>query len=165
MIHCTNLTWRYTALKWIVHPNIKICLKYIILPRCRWVCFLIITDLEKLFWTVFVSKWCFICAYFSPDSDRRNYLKLKTSWLVFLQTQLSLYTKKTDRPESCGLLVDYCYVFISCLNSYSDGTHSLQRIHWWASDVRLHLSKIVQICFSEPSKLIDILDCLMVSTI
>ncbi len=24
----------------------------------------------------------------------------------------------------CGLLVDYCDVFISCLNSYSDGTHS-----------------------------------------
>ncbi len=31
--------------------------------------------------------------------------------------------------------VDYCDVFISCLNSHSDGTHSLQRIYWWASDV------------------------------
>ncbi len=28
--------------------------------------------------------------------------------------------------------VDYCYLFISCLESHSDGTHSLQRIHWWA---------------------------------
>ncbi len=27
--------------------------------------------------------------------------------------------------------------FISCLNSYSDGTHSLQGIHWWASDTFL----------------------------
>ncbi len=26
--------------------------------------------------------------------------------------------------------VDYCDVFISCLDSHSDGTHSLQRIHW-----------------------------------
>ncbi len=25
--------------------------------------------------------------------------------------------------------VDYCDVFISCLDSHSDGTHSLQRIH------------------------------------
>ncbi len=25
--------------------------------------------------------------------------------------------------------VDYCDVFIICLDSYSDGTHSLQRIH------------------------------------
>ncbi len=40
----------------------------------------------------------------------------------------------TDGLEWCGLLVDYCDVFITCLNSYSDGTHSLQRIHWWASD-------------------------------
>ncbi len=28
--------------------------------------------------------------------------------------------------------VDYCDVFISCLGSHSDGTHSLQNIHWWA---------------------------------
>ncbi len=30
--------------------------------------------------------------------------------------------------------VDYCDVFISCLDTHSDGTHSLQKIHWWASD-------------------------------
>ncbi len=35
--------------------------------------------------------------------------------------------------------VDYCDVFISCLDS--DGTHSLQRIHWRASDVILDFSK------------------------
>ncbi len=33
--------------------------------------------------------------------------------------------------------------FISCLDSHSDGTHSLQRIHWWASDVMLNFSKSV----------------------
>ncbi len=37
--------------------------------------------------------------------------------------------------------VYYCDVFISCLDSHSDGTHSLQSIHWWASDVMLHFSK------------------------
>ncbi len=31
--------------------------------------------------------------------------------------------------------VDYCVVAFSRLNSHSDGTHSLQRIHWLASDV------------------------------
>ncbi len=40
----------------------------------------------------------------------------------------------------CGLPVDYCDVFISCLNSHSDGTHSLQR---WVSDVMLNSSKSV----------------------
>ncbi len=39
------------------------------------------------------------------------------------------------------LIGDYCDVFISCLDS--DGTHSLQRIHWLASDVMLNLSKSV----------------------
>ncbi len=43
----------------------------------------------------------------------------------------------------CTGVVDYCDVFISCLNSRSDGTHSLQRIHWWASDVMLNFSKSV----------------------
>ncbi len=40
-----------------------------------------------------------------------------------------------------GLLVDYCDVFISCLDSHSDGIHLLQMIHWWASDVMLNFSK------------------------
>ncbi len=50
-----------------------------------------------------------------------------------------------DGLESCGLLVDYSDVFISCLDSCSDGTHSLQMIHWWASDVMLHFSKFVSV--------------------
>ncbi len=48
-----------------------------------------------------------------------------------------------DELEWCGLLVDYCDVFISCLDSHSDGTHSLQRIHWWASDCN---DAFLQIC-------------------
>ncbi len=47
----------------------------------------------------------------------------------------------TDGLEWCGLLVDYCDVFISCLDSHSDGTHSLQSIHCWDSDAMLHFSK------------------------
>ncbi len=46
-----------------------------------------------------------------------------------------------DGLEWCGLLVDYCNVFISCLDSHSDGTHSLQGIHWCAIGVMLNLSK------------------------
>ncbi len=45
-----------------------------------------------------------------------------------------------DGLESCGLLVDYYYIFISWLDSHSDGTHSLQ---WWASDVMLIFLKLV----------------------
>ncbi len=75
---------------------------------------------------------------------RRNRLKLKLSswWICFLQTcSFSLHKMLIDELEWCGLLVDYCDVFISCLDSHSDGTHSLQRIHQWASDVILHFSK------------------------
>ncbi len=36
-----------------------------------------------------------------------------------------------------------CDVFINCLDSHSDGTHSPQSIHWYASDVMLHFSKSV----------------------
>ncbi len=41
------------------------------------------------------------------------------------------------------VLVDYCDVFISGLDSHSDGTHSLLRIHWWASDAMLQFSNSV----------------------
>ncbi len=56
-----------------------------------------------------------------------NSLKLKTSyyWICFI---FSLLQMLSDGLEWCGLLVDYCDVFISCLDSHSDGTHSLQRI-------------------------------------
>ncbi len=35
-------------------------------------------------------------------------------------------------------------MFISCLDCHSDGTHSLQRIHWWASDAMVHFFKSAQ---------------------
>ncbi len=33
------------------------------------------------------------------------------------------------------------FLINTCFSLHSDGTHSLQRIHWWASDVMLHFSK------------------------
>ncbi len=38
---------------------------------------------------------------------------------------------------TCGLL----WCFYQLLDSHSDGTHSLWRIHWWTSDVMLHFLK------------------------
>ncbi len=40
-------------------------------------------------------------------------------------------------------LVDYCDVFISCLDFHSDGTHSLQRINWWERDAMIKFTKSV----------------------
>ncbi len=43
---------------------------------------------------------------------------------------------------SCvDLIMGHCDVFISCLDSHSDGTHSLQSIHSWASDAMLNFFK------------------------
>ncbi len=67
-----------------------------------------------------------------------NDLKLKTYHVL-------LHKVLTDGLAWCGLLVDYCDVFIICLDSHSDGTHSLQRIHWWAGDVMPHFSTQVHI--------------------
>ncbi len=48
--------------------------------------------------------------------------------ICFLQTHsFSLCKVWIDGLEWCGLLVNYCDVIISCLDSHSDGTHSLQR--------------------------------------
>ncbi len=69
---------------------------------------------------------------------RSNSLKINISrfWIYFLKT--SSFSLKTliDGLELCGLLI----VMLS-----SDGTHSLQRIHWWVSDVMLHCSKSVHL--------------------
>ncbi len=58
-------------------------------------------------------------------------------WICFF----CLLKMLTDGLEWCGLLVDYCDVFISCLDSHSDGTHSLQSIYCWDTDGMLHFSK------------------------
>ncbi len=63
---------------------------------------------------------------------------------LFLQTRnFSFHKTLNEGLELCGLLVDNCDVFISCLDSHSDGTHSLQRIHWWANYVMLNFSKSI----------------------
>ncbi len=72
-------------------------------------------------------------------------LQLKCLNVGFDSYKHSLQKMLIDGLEWCGLLVDYCDVFISCLDSHSDGTHSLQMIHWWTSDVMLHFSKSVPV--------------------
>ncbi len=61
--------------------------------------------------------------------------------IIIITPSFCLLKMLTDGLEWCGLLVDYCDVFISCLDSHSDGTHSLQSIHCWDSDAMLHFSK------------------------
>ncbi len=65
---------------------------------------------------------------------------LELIWDGFI-TNIAFHVSLID--GHMNLLVDYCDVFISCLGSHSDGTHSLQRIHWRASDLMLYLSKSV----------------------
>ncbi len=66
-------------------------------------------------------------------------LKLKTSWWIYYKHKLLLPKMSID-----GVVWITCDVLISCLDSHSDGTHSLQRINWWACDVMIHYSKSVQ---------------------
>ncbi len=76
---------------------------------------------------------------------RSDSLKLKCLNDGFVsEAQASCFTRFQSIDWSCMVqLVDYCDVFISCLESHSDGTHSLQRIDWWASVVMLNFSKCV----------------------
>ncbi len=72
-------------------------------------------------------------ACFSPDSgettfsQEKAYVWLKTLIYLFLTNSYLLHMTLIDGLEWCGLLVDYCGVFISCLDSHSDGTHSPQK--------------------------------------
>ncbi len=61
--------------------------------------------------------------------------------LFFANNQL--FTSQ-DINWRTGVVWITCDVFISCLNSHSDGTHSLQMIHWWASDAMLHCPNMMK---------------------
>ncbi len=55
---------------------------------------------------------------------------LNASIVNLFLTNMQLFTSQDVDWMLSGLLVDYSDVFISCLDSHSDGTHSLQGIHW-----------------------------------
>ncbi len=79
-----------------------------------------------------------------------------TGWTFPLEKALllimdSCFGQKLDMKMSrlglgvvwCWLLEDYLRIIVLFLSAdtYSDGTHSLQSIHWWASDGMLHFYK------------------------
>ncbi len=64
--------------------------------------------------------------------------------MELFNTNMQLFTS-LDVNWGTGVVWITCDVFISCLNTHSDGTHSLQKIHWWASDIMRSFSKSVLI--------------------
>ncbi len=103
-----------------------------------------------MFWTVFTSKRCLICVYFSSDSDKttffywtkqhylqRNHILKLISSQQFIGNTAFHFTRH-ELMDCSGVY----YLWI-VLDSHSGGTHWLQRIHCWASHVMLHFSKPV----------------------
>ncbi len=94
------------------------------------------TNLFRTAWDCFACKLCFVmCIFLSWFGLLEFFLLEKT--ILWKEDSAFHFT------ESCGLLLNYCNVFISWLDSHSDGTHSLQMIHCWASDGMLHFYKSV----------------------
>ncbi len=113
-------------------------------PRCRWVCFFIGTDLEKFSILSSQMEWMGAVRIREQTADKNITIRIKNVFLTNMQLFTSHDINLWTGVVFFCLLVDYCDVFI-CLDSHSDGTHSLQRIHWWTSDVTLNFSKSVPI--------------------
>ncbi len=110
-------------------------------------------------WIFLACKRCLICAYFSPDSDHTTFSMEKALLLIkdsyFSQKQqfevknvlmLDLFQLLSSQDVNwwTGVVWITCDVFISCLDSHSDGTHSLQSIHCWDSDyVYMDISNLI----------------------
>ncbi len=114
------------------------------------------------FLTVFACKWCLIFACFSSDSDEtRTHILVGSKGLNIKNTlMLDLFLTNMQllrRSLMDWSGVDYLWIFVMsyqlCGRSFWRH-HSLQRIHWWASDEMLHFSKSVLMI----KKLIYILD-------
>ncbi len=89
-----------------------------------------------LFWTVSMCKQCLICVYFSPDWNEMTF-PLEKAMLLIEEAVYNgfVYYKHAAFCFTVHSLldwhrVDYFWIivifFISCLDSRSDGTHSLQ---------------------------------------
>ncbi len=62
--------------------------------------------------------------------SRRNSFNLKCCNDGFVSYKHIFLLQKTLIDELKLDYLDYCDVSISCLDSHSDGTHSLKRMHW-----------------------------------
>ncbi len=91
----------------------------------------------------FSTRGSVIMDYGAYFGQKQRFNQFNDRFLFHTNISLLRHKILIDRLELCGLLADYCDVFISCLDSHSDGTHSLHRSHWWASDVMLYFSKSV----------------------
>ncbi len=104
------------------------------------------------------SKQYLVCAYFTPNSDEATFslvlekailwtedsyfnwkqwieVKTITSWMFITNMQIF--------PWQDVKWWTKVHTFISCVNSCSDGTHSLQRINWWSFWVNYSFNKTV----------------------
>ncbi len=60
----------------------------------------------------------------------------------FYLTNKHIFTSQDWHTEVVWITCGLSWCFISCLDSHSDGTHSLQRIQWWENDVMILFSDI-----------------------
>ncbi len=84
-------------------------------PRCSRVCFFIGTDLDTFCITSLAHQWILCSEWVPSEWESKQLIKTFHKSLI-------------DGLRS--IIMNYCDVFISCLDSHSDGTHSLQRNHW-----------------------------------
>ncbi len=104
---------------------------------CRW----ILMCMHKRRWTFSLNEtllWI----------TNSNYCRKQ--WFKCLNNGFVCYNHAAFYFTRCSLMdwshVDYLWVivmFLSAVWTHSDGTHSLQRIHWWARDIMFNFSKSV----------------------
>ncbi len=63
---------------------------------------------------------------------------------------MAFHNMLIEELESCGLLMDYCNVFISCSDSHSDGTRNAKFLQI-CSDEEINSSIFVNFYFSHKS--------------
>ncbi len=93
-----------------------------------------------------VLDLCIFLSWLRLFQWRKQYYGLRTEvtvWISnFIYYKHAIFCFK-DVNRWTGVVWIIVMFLISCLDSHSDGTHSLQRIHWWASNGMLHFSKSV----------------------
>ncbi len=121
-----QLSW----LKGMVHPKMLKIYTSSGHPRWRWVSFFL-QQIWRCFVTSLAQQWMGAVRMRVQTADK-NITIILSNYCVIEQ----LFTSQDS--NWC-----YCDVFISCLDSHSDGTHSLQRIYCQLN------AKSLQICSDE----------------
>ncbi len=165
-VHCSRGVWCVCVcplLQVCVCPLLQVCVCVCVCvhcSRCVW-CVCGVSTAPGVCVCPLLQVWCVcpllrVCVSTAPGVCALGWVKCREKKILNFTAGYTLYNCVTNKIKNIVFFQNRYPIMVKCLNigknigkpiyrsissldSHSDGTHSLQSIHWWASDGKTFL--------------------------